>query len=190
MRILYPFILASLACAAGGIDTPTAGYARGSAGSIIRVSGVSGAFITAVTDQSGVRSAAFSDRLGLVKTDSTVRVLDMAGNVVNESDAPEGDALFGFDPAGGMAVAWYASAQTFMVYRDGRWSQAQLDASLGTVLAVAAKDRDTALAIFQGDCLSIGADPAGGRGCRRLEIHGAGERSGPAVRRRKPVVRA
>jgi hypothetical protein len=155
MKLAFLFAILAFAATAGGVDAPSVGYGRNPAGSIVRVSGVSGAFVVAATDQTGVVSAAFSERLGLVKTDSTVRVLDAAGNLLNECDAPAGPALFGFDASGRTGAAWYPSTHALMFYGDSQWNPVPFDANGGAVLAVAVKDNERVLAVVQSDQLTI-----------------------------------
>lgn len=146
-------VLCALAVTAGAVETPSIGFARGSGGAVLRVSGVSGAFITDRTEQVGIVSAAFSDRMGLVKADSSIRVLDANGAVLSEADAPEGVALFGFDAAGTAGIAWCAGPLT--VYRDGAWTSVPFDAAGAAVAAVAIKDTASVLVALRGDRLSV-----------------------------------
>jgi hypothetical protein len=154
MRVILLWAL-SVVVAVGAVDIPSAGYARTADGSVVRVSGVAGAFLTGATDQTESISASFSGRLGVVKLASTVRVLDAGGAVVSESDAPEGAGLFGFNARGDAAIAYYASTQTLAVFRTGEWHPLPVDTLAMTVLAVALQDSETALALVTRDRLSL-----------------------------------
>ncbi len=155
MRTLCLLVAAPLVLAAGAVDSPSSGYARTADGTILRVSGIGGAFITTTTDQTGSIAAAFSERLGLVKLATAIRVLDPAGAVVSESDAPEGDALLGFSKKGDSAIVYYASTQTISIFTSGQWVPVPFDVASTSVLAVAVQDSDTALVLVLRDQLSL-----------------------------------
>ena len=147
MKILSLLLLAPLAWCASGVESPPLGFARSGAGGIVRVSGIAGAFIAAPTGQGEVVSAAFNGTRGLVKLATSVRALDAAGELAAEWDAPEGPALFGFDPAGSAAIVWYTSSGTFSVLRAAEWSAVPIDAASlgGDILAVSLADSRRAL---------------------------------------------
>lgn len=153
MRTYCLFATIAFTAAAGGIDTPAIGFARAADGSIQRVAGVSGTFISASTNHAGI-AAAFSDHLGVVKTCTSILLLNADGSTAAESEAPEGGAVLGFDPAGRSAIAWYPSARWMAIYRDGQWNRVPFDPA-GAVLAVAIKDNDRVLAVIRGDQLSV-----------------------------------
>lgn len=154
MRTLLLFTTA-LVAAAGGIDAPRIGYARSADGSVLQVSGVSGAFITTPTGLTDVVAAAFSGSLGLLKTNETTRVIDRTGAILSEIEAPSGPAMFGFDPTGRVGAAWYPSTGALAIYRDGEWSPAPFDPGASGVLAITLKDKDRAMVVLQSDSLSL-----------------------------------
>jgi hypothetical protein len=145
--LLFFLLLGPVACA-GRVESPAIGYARGSDGTILRVAGVSGAFVTTATIQTGAVSAAFSAQLGVLKLASSVRVLDGGGNLIVETDAPPGPALFGFDGTGATAVAWYPSTGALMLYRAGAWSTVPYDTGGVPVLGVAFDEQGRALVVL------------------------------------------
>jgi hypothetical protein len=154
MRLLGCFLLASSLWAADGISTPSIGYALDPAGTLERVSGISGAFRNTLTDRTGVRGAAFSARLGVLKLEDSVVLVDVAGNTTAESPATSGAALFGFDAAGTSVAAWYPDARTLSVYRNEAWTVVPYDPGGATVLAVAL-DSESAVAAIRRDGLSV-----------------------------------
>ena len=138
---LFCFLF-SLGIAAAAVESPSIGYVRAADGSIVRVAGVSGAFVTTAAEQPQAVSAGFSGSLGFIKLDASVRVLNGAGELLGEYDAPAGPALFGFNAKGDAGVAYYPATQTLALFRDGVWTRVPYE---GGAIAVGLKDADTAL---------------------------------------------
>jgi hypothetical protein len=155
MRFLYLLFACSLAFAESGLETPSVGYARAPDGTIVRVSGIAGAFVTTPTDQAGAVSAGFSGQLGFLKLPSAARVVNAAGALLGESDAPDGSALFGFNPRGDAGIAYYPSTQTLNVYGAGAWQSIPFQMTGARVLAVALKDAEQAQVVVARDQLSL-----------------------------------
>ena len=155
MKLLYLLCACAVAYAQSGVKTPPVGYARASDGTIVRVFGIAGSFVTTPTDQAGAVSAGFSLQLGLLKLTSTVRVLNDAGALLNESDAPDGPALFGFNRRGDAAIAYYSSNRTLSVYSAGAWQSMPFTRTGAQVLAVALIDSGNAQAVVARDQLSL-----------------------------------
>ncbi len=155
MKIAVLLFGACFLLAGGAVDAPSAGYSRAADGTIVRVSGIAGAFVTSATDQAGSVAASFSGRLGAIKLPSSVRIVDSEGAIVRESNAPEGTALFGFNPQGDSVIACYAGDSSLAIFSSGEWSRLPFDAPSGSVMAVALQDSETALVLVQRDEISL-----------------------------------
>ena len=92
---------------AQGLTAPLAGVIRDSQANIRPVIGIAGNFLLGNAQFAAARSAAFSGRFGLVKTDDRVLVLDEHGQLIDSTSAPEGDAIFAFDREGRPALAYF-----------------------------------------------------------------------------------
>ncbi len=148
-------LLAVSVALAGDVSTPAIGFARSATGDIWRVSGIAGAFVTESTELNGAVSAGFSTALGIVKFGDTVRVLNANGELVNESSAPAGAALIGFNAKGDTAAVYYEAAQTLTLWRDGEWRDVPFSGDVGRVAAVAIGDSGSVLVAVAGDRLSV-----------------------------------
>jgi len=109
MRILL-FFWALCAWSQSGIEVPSAGAIVDPSGALRPVEGVAGSFLLGPATMSGVLSAACSNRLCLLKTDS--KVLSATGKV----DAPPGPAIFGADGDG--AIVFFPEPRTFARWHD------------------------------------------------------------------------
>jgi hypothetical protein len=154
MKTLWAVILSSLAFAASGVDTPSAGFALGADGTLIRVSGIGGAFVTAVTEHSGVVSSGFSGQLGFLKMPATIRVLNARGELVSELEASEGPAFFGFNKTGDAGVVYYPEAAALAVYVSRGWRGVPFQTD-GDVIAVRLEDFEHLSAIVGRDQFSL-----------------------------------
>jgi hypothetical protein len=153
-------ILAALSIAAAvawgqtAVTVPQAGFMRDSANSLRPVYGIAGNFLLGAPVATGVVSAAYSGLCGLIKTDSTVVVIDRAGSIAASIAAPEGPALFAFARIGDSALTYLSFAETLLVW-DGRafetvpFNPTMLAGS--AVVAIAAPDSEHAALIVQRD---------------------------------------
>lgn len=155
MRFACMLLCCGLLPADNAVEVPAIGYARAADGSIIRVSGIAGAFGATSTDHAGVLAAAFSGQLGVLKLPSSVRMLDASAAVTAEWDAQQGSALFGFNPAGDSVIAYYSATTELNVYAGGGWSTVPLDGTRFNPIAVALKDARHALLLDARERLSL-----------------------------------
>ena len=78
MRIFC--FLFCLSIAAAAVESPSIGYVRAADGSIVRVAGVSGAFVTTAAEQPQAVSAGFSGSLGdIIANQATYRLSGVLG---------------------------------------------------------------------------------------------------------------
>ena len=126
------------------VSAPVVGTVRDAAGGLRAVVGIAGNFIVSEASISKAVSAAFSATAGLVKTDSSLLVLDASGQVVNRYDAPAGPALFAFDPSGAPALA-YSSGMLSRIEPGGltavNWT--------GDAVSIAMADQNSAWAVVR-----------------------------------------
>jgi hypothetical protein len=99
------FLGIGCAWAQSGIDVPSAGAIVDSSGALRQVQGVAGNFWLGPASMSGVLSAACSEQLCLVKTNS--KILSATG----EADAPPGPAIF--DLSGDEAILFFQEPRIF-----------------------------------------------------------------------------
>lgn len=111
-RVLMFVLSAAVALPQTVISPPGLGAVRDPSGGLHAVIGVAGNFLIADTVISNVVSAGFSGTAGIVKTATELLVLNASNQVVSRYDAPEGPALFAFDPDGRPALA-YCSGTLF-----------------------------------------------------------------------------
>ena len=142
----------SLGIAVAAVEIPSIGYMRAADGSIVRVAGVSGAFVTKLTGQPQAVSASFSGSLGFIKLDTSVRVVNGAGELLGEFDAPGGPALLGFSATGDAGIAYYPVTRTLSLFRDGAWTSVPYE---GSAIAVGLKDSSSALIVAPGRELTL-----------------------------------
>jgi hypothetical protein len=97
-----------------GIEVPSIGVIVDSSGALRQVQGVAGSFLLGPAGPPGVISAACSEQLCLVKTDS--KILSATGEI----DAPPGPVVFGF--SGDIGIVFFPEPRTF-----ARWHADTLD---------------------------------------------------------------
>jgi hypothetical protein len=142
---------AAAAHAQSGIGVPRSGCVLDGAGRLGPVFGIAGAFLPGKQVQSGVISAACSERLSLVKTERNLEVRDANLQVSALRPAPAGPALFAFLPNGSGAFVYYPSAHA-LVRLDGMQPPHQVtiyDGLDGDVLAIAAPDAQHLSAVLR-----------------------------------------
>lgn len=98
----------------------------------------------------GVISAAFSNAGGILKTKSSVLVLDTSGRVVLKQSAPGGAAIFGFSSQGKIALAYYPSNRQLFRYDGSGFAPVPASAADGEVLSITEPDALHALLITNG----------------------------------------
>ena len=124
-----------VALAQSGLLPPSIGLFRDTSGGLRRVFGTRANFVLGEELAQSVESAAFWRGSGLVKTATTVDLVDAAGGVNHSSPAPAGPALFGFTPAGAPAVVCFPKTRELRSWQDGVWRPVELDTD-GEIVAV------------------------------------------------------
>lgn len=95
-RILASFLLlVSTAFTQPAITSPQIGFVLDSTHAVRPVLGVAGNFSLGDPIRGNVVSSVFLGSFGIVKTESTLAVFDVSGQILFEQDAPAGPALFG-----------------------------------------------------------------------------------------------
>ena len=95
-RILASFLLSvSIAFTQPAITSPQIGFVLDSTHAVRPVLGVAGNFSLGDPIRGNVVSSVFLGSFGIVKTESTLAVFDVSGQILFEQDAPAGPALFG-----------------------------------------------------------------------------------------------
>jgi hypothetical protein len=132
MNTIVPILgLWTAAALAQSFTPPLAGIARDSRNQVRRIYGVAGSFIVSRTPLAEARSAAFSGRFGLLKTEDAVVTINEDGEVLGSAAAPEGDALFAFDARGFPALAYFpATLELRELKPDGETRRLALDGVL------------------------------------------------------------
>ena len=139
-RTLAILLLSAVAAAAqSGLLPPQVGFVRDSTGSVRPVVGIRANFMLGDPLLDNVRSAAFSGRSGLVKTDQEIIVFDTEGRILGRQPAPPGEALFAFAGDGLPALAYLVETKELYRQRGAGltpvpWSPLRVD---GEVLALA-----------------------------------------------------
>jgi hypothetical protein len=107
-------IAAAYLCAAvaaqAQIGAPRAGCVHGGDGSLRALYGAADVFVPGAAVQSGVVSAACSDRLTLVKTAHALEVRDAELRLMASWSAPRGEARFAFLTGGAAAIVYFAQS--------------------------------------------------------------------------------
>lgn len=123
MKTLCVVILAAgFAAAQPALKPPGLGMMVDAEGSLRPVLGLPGNLLLSDAAAQDVLSAGFSGKYAVVKTSSSLNVLDADGQVRFSMDAEEGPALFAFAADGSPALAYMAGALW-------RWSGSAFEAS-------------------------------------------------------------
>lgn len=105
MTALLTFTLAAVAAAQSPLSMPMVGAIRDSGRGVRPVMGVAGSFILGDVVMRGAVSAAFSSRLGIVKTNTALLAVDTQNRILATQDVSGGPALIGFPAASANAEA-------------------------------------------------------------------------------------
>ncbi len=154
MKLLWLVLTATVAFAASGVSTPSAGSVLTADGLLVRVSGIAGAFVTTPTETSGAVASGFVQQFGFVKMPGSLRVMNAAGELVSEVDAPPGSAVFGFNVEGDAGVVHYPGEATLNLFTREEWRTVPFRADR-EVLALRLDDPEHVSAIVAGDPLSL-----------------------------------
>jgi hypothetical protein len=131
---------------------PQIGFMQDSANALRPVYGVAGNFVLGDSAAADVQAASFSGSFGMLKTGSTLIIIDRQGQAVASQDAPAGPALFAFSRTGAPALAYLPQSNVLLQWSDGVFQQVTLDPQMfasNTVLAIAAVDEGLAAFVLQ-----------------------------------------
>lgn len=133
------------------IAPPQLGWVRDSNSGLRPVTGLAANFILGDSAADGVVSSAFSGSFGIVKTGTSLSVLDRDGQTVFRADAEAGAALFAFADDGTPAWVYLTQSQTLLKWTAGRLEPAvfNLDLLGGVVQAIASPARDVATVVVK-----------------------------------------
>ena len=148
-RLLFSACLAGgLACGQTALAPPQAGFIQDNNHSLRPVLGLAANFVLGDSLGEGVVSSAFSGSFGMVKTDTSILVLDGGAQILFSMDTDPGRALFAFSAAGTPAFAYLPQSRLFLRWASDHLETAQFDPRLnldqigGAVLAIASPGPD------------------------------------------------
>ena len=151
--IVFFMVLAS-AWAQLGLIAPKVGLIQDDANVVRPVYGIAGNFVVGDPLASGVISAAFSGKFGLVKTHATLAVIDRSGQTIASMETPRGPALLSFDSSGAPAFAYLTEVGSLLAWDGQTFQTIAIDPeTLGTgqVLSVATNAEGQAILLAQRD---------------------------------------
>ncbi len=134
--LLILLLTAGRASSQPAIGPPPAGFIRDFEHSVRPVIGIPGNFLLGDSIGEGVISFAFSGVTGLLKTDSSLQVLDRLGQTTYARDAAAGPALFAFAVDGAPAYTYVVSTRAILIWRTDHFDAVQWEIG-GTVVAIA-----------------------------------------------------
>lgn len=142
MKTWFIALLMAGSCPAQ-IGTPQLGFVVDGARSLRPLMGLSGSWVLGDPVVGGVVNAASSGSFSLVKTDTSILVLDGRGNPVSSTDAEPGPAAFSFDGTGRPGLAWVRSAG-LLAWRTDHWEGGVVTGGLvgGQVLSLVQLGQD------------------------------------------------
>ncbi len=132
------------------IATPQIGFMQDGGNALRPVYGIAGNFVLGDSAAADVQASSFSGSFGMLKTRSTLIVIDRQGQVVASQDAPAGPALFAFSRTGAPALAYLPDANVLLQWSDGVFQQVPFVFST-TVLSIASVDAEQAAFILLRD---------------------------------------
>ncbi len=134
------------------LAAPQIGFIQDGGNSLRPVYGVAGNFVLGDSTVANIEAAAFSGSFGMLKTASSLIVLDRQGQFVATQDAPAGPVLFAFSRTGAPALVYLPDESVLLRWSDGVFRQVPLDPQMfasDTVLAIAAIDAGQAALVLQ-----------------------------------------
>ena len=145
--------LAAQLSAQPGLASPQLGWLRDAASGLRPVTGIAGNFILGDSVTDGVVSSAFSGSFGILKNDTSLSVLDRAGQTVFRADSEAGPALFAFADDGTPAFVYLTQSQTLLKWNGSGLEPAafQLDNLGGIVQSIATPARDLATVVISSE---------------------------------------
>ncbi len=106
---------AGVMLAASGLTAPTVGFSLDAAGDVRPLLGVRGNLLVNPPVVTGALSAAFWNRRGLAKTDTSLLSLDREGAIITVTPAPAGPAVVGFSAEGRSSIVWFSDQRLLWV---------------------------------------------------------------------------
>ena len=132
------------------IARPQAGFMQAADGSFRPVFGLAGNFVSGEPVIGDVVSAGFSGSYGLVKTETSITLLDSQGQTLDSWNEPPGPALFAFTKERKPALVYVFASNSLL-----RWSGLQLATVpleiQDSVVSMSAPDSEHAALIVQRD---------------------------------------
>jgi hypothetical protein len=137
--------------AQSGLTPPQIGFLRDSAYNVRPLLGISGNFWLGEIVAAGVVSAASSGCASMLKTATSLLVLNALGKPVGIAATASGTALFAFTPAGAPALAWLADSSELLRWNGSRFQLTPVTMAVlnGIVASVAAPDSSRAAFLVQ-----------------------------------------
>jgi hypothetical protein len=135
------------------IAPPQLGWLRDANHGLRSVTGLAANFILGESLIEGVVSSASSGSFTIVKTGSSVLVLDHGGHTIFDAAAEAGPALFAFSDEGIPAFAYLPRSQFLLKWNDDRLTPAPFDLEIlgGAVQAIASPGPDRAAVVVKRD---------------------------------------
>jgi hypothetical protein len=129
----------ALVCGQPVLAPPQVGIIQDSNHSLRRMLGLAGNFVLGDALGEGVVSSAFSGSFGMVKTDTSILVLDRDGQLLCNTDAGAGPAFFAFSNEGVPALVYLPKSQVLLQWASDHLEPAPFSADQigGVVLAIA-----------------------------------------------------
>lgn len=133
------------------IGPPPAGFIQDYHHLLHPLIGMAGCFLIEDSIGEGVVSFAFSGKSGLMKTESSVFVLDRQAQTTYALDTTPGPALFAFTANGTPAFAYSVQGGTLLIWRTDHFDVAPWEANRigGTLLAIASRTAGILTAIVR-----------------------------------------
>jgi hypothetical protein len=132
------------------ITPPQVGFIQDSGNTLRPVYGLAGNFVLGDSAAANVEAVSFSGSFGMLKTASTLIIIDRQGQVIASQDAAAGPALFAFSITGAPALAYLPDAGVLLQWSDGVFQQVPFVPSAKT-LSIASVDAGQAAFILQSD---------------------------------------
>lgn len=129
---------------------PQIGFIQDSGNALRPVNGIAGNFVLGDSTVGNVEAVSFSGSFGILKTYSTLSVVDRQGRVIATQDAPAGPALFAFSRTGVPALVYLPEANALLQWTDGAFQAVPLDPQTN-VVSIAAVEAGQAAFILQRD---------------------------------------
>ncbi len=135
MRWLVVLLMAASA-SAYSLTLPRIGYVRDSANAVRPIYGLAGNFVVGDAGDSDQQAVGFTGPGGFLKSSSSLKFINAAGETVAAFDAPSGPALVGIAADQASAIIHYPQATLWSFWHDGQLDPLSFEPG-GSVLALA-----------------------------------------------------